>query len=117
MAKYSELLLDTNFLVEAEKRRVIDKARELVPGAKLVTLQAVVDELEGHPVALELIKANGVEVLPIGGYADKAIEDYAEKEGVAVATNDKALTERLRGKGIGVVFPTKAGCDFVGGIA
>ena len=116
MEKYSELLLDTNFVIEATKRRVIDDARALVPGAKLVTLEAVVDELKGKKLALELIKAEGVEVLPVKGYADKAIEEYAEKGGVAVATNDKALTEKLRVKGVAVVFPTKQGCDIVGGI-
>ena len=116
MEKYSELLLDTNFVIEPTKRRVIDDARALVPGAKLVTLEAVVDELKGKKLALELIKAEGVEVLPVKGYADKAIEEYAEKGGVAVATNDKALTEKLRAKGVAVVFPTKQGCDIVGGI-
>ena len=116
MPKYSELLLDTNFIVEATKRRVLDEAKGLVPGAKLVVPQSVIDELKGRKLALELIKAEGIEVLPIVGYADRAIEEYASKGGVAVATNDKELTERLRAKGIAVVFPTKQGCDIVGGI-
>ena len=116
MAKYNELLLDANFLIEAEKRRVIDKARELVPGAKLMTLQAVVDELEDHKLALEIMRAEGVEVMPVKGYADDEILVYAKKGGVAVATNDSALVKRLRAESIPVVFLTKSGCDLVGGI-
>ena len=118
MVKFNELLLDTNFIVECSKRRLLGKARELVPGAKVVTLQAVVDELEekGEGLALEIVESEGMEVKAVEGYADKVIEEYAAKGGVAVATNDKALTEKLRTAGIAVVFPTKSGCDIVGGI-
>ena len=116
MAKYSELLLDTNFVIEATKREVVEEAKGLVPGAGLVTLQAVVDELGGNALALEVLLAEGVEVKPIEGYADDEILAYAKKGGVAVATNDAALKKRLREKGIPVVFLTKSGCGLVGGI-
>jgi rRNA-processing protein FCF1 len=118
MAKYNELLLDANFIIEATKRRILDNAKGLVPGARLVTLQAVVDELEKNKekLALKLIGSEGIEIKPITGYADKAIEEYAEEGGVAVATNDKELKHRLRAKGVAVVFPQKSGCGFLGGI-
>ncbi len=117
MAKFNELVIDTNFFIEATKRRILDNARECVPGAKLVTLEAVVNELreQNQRVALELIKAENIEVKPITGYADKSILEYA-KEGVAVATNDKALTQKLRARGIAVVYPKQKGCDITGGI-
>lgn len=118
MAKYSELLLDTNFIVECGKRRLLDEAKALVPGAKVVTLQAVVDELQnkGERLAIEIIEKENIEVLPITGYVDKAIQEYVGKGGVAVATNDKALTKTLRENGVAIVFPTKDGCDLIGGI-
>lgn len=118
MVKFNELLLDTNFLIECAKRRLLERAKELVPGAKAITLQAVVDELENQEerVALEIVKSEGIDVKPLNGYADKLIEEYAEKGDVAVATNDRELKEKLRKKGITVVVPTKNSCDIIGGI-
>lgn len=112
MAKYSELVLDTNFLIEATKRRVLDQAREAVPGAKLVTLEAVVDELraQGQKLALKIVEAEGIEVKPVKGYADHAIVNYAKKE-TAVATNDRELGKKLKAKGTAVVCLTKHGCE------
>jgi len=109
-------VLDTNFLIEAEKRRVLDDARAALPGAKLVTLSPVMAELEkqGHKLALEIVKKESIDVLPAKGYADDAIAEYAAAHKSAVATNDKALTERLRAKGIGVLYPKNRGCGFLG---
>ncbi len=119
MVKYNELLLDTNFIIECTKRSLLSSAKALVPGARVVTLQAVADELErlGKGLALSMLKAEKVQVISIGGFADDAIFHYAEKGGVAVATNDKALTKRLRARGIAVIFPRGSGCGFAGGIA
>ena len=118
MVKLNELLLDTNFIIECGKRRLLDKAKEKTPGAKMITLKAVVDELEKKDakMALEIIRSEGIEVLPIQGYADKLILDYAAKGDVAVATNDKVLTEKLRERNVPVIFPTSDGCGISGGI-
>lgn len=118
MVKFNELLLDTNFLVECAKRQLLERAKELVPGAKVITLQAVVDELMNQEakVALEIVKSEDITVKPMKGYADKLIEEYAGRGDVAVATNDRELKEKLRGRGVAVVVPTKNGCDIIGGI-
>ena len=118
MVKLNELLLDTNFIIECGKRRLLDKAREKTPGAKMITLEAVVEELrkQGEELALAIIESEGIRVLPIVGYADNAILEYAARGKVAVATNDKGLTEKLRGMKVPVVFPTADGCEIIGGI-
>jgi len=119
MVKYNELLLDTNFIIECRKRNLLESAKELVPGAEVITLRAVVDELEkmGEKLALEIVHSEGIRVVGKHGYADDGIVDYAKQGGVAVATNDKGLTKRLRGNGIAVVFPRGKGCGLAGGIA
>ena len=111
-------MLDTNFLIEAEKRRVIDDARAALPGTKLVTLSPVVAELErqGHKLALEIVKKENIAVVAAKGYADDAIEAYASAHKSAVATNDKALTKKLGAKGIGVLYPKNTGSGFNGAV-
>ena len=119
MVKYNELLLDANFIIECGKRNLLNSAKELVPGAEVVTLQAVVDELKGlgEKLALEMVRSWKIRVVGESGYADDKIVAYAKRGGVAVATNDKGLTKRLRARNIAVIFPRGNGCEFAGGIA
>ena len=119
MVKYNELLLDANFIVECGKRNLLESAKELVPGAEVITLQAIIDELEkvGEKLAIELVHSEKVRIVGRRGYADDEIVNYAKNGRVAVATNDKGLTKRLRKAGVAVVFPKRKGCGFVGGIA
>ena len=108
MAKSNEVVLDTNFILAPVKLQVVlDDVKAIVPKAKLITVQAVVDELKkikGGKIGLELIREYGVEVKPGKGYADDVIVDYAKKNNTMVATNDKGLKERLAKEDINVIF-------------
>ena len=104
-----EILLDTNFLMLPAQGTDIYRQLE----GRLITLSACMKELEkiakGNGkqatearVAMELVKKH-VMVVGADRKADKAIHDYALKNGCAVATNDRELIESLKRHNIKII--------------
>ncbi len=106
-----KVLVDTNFLLHCIKRKI--QLFEHLPGefSEILIPRGVIDELvrivqEGGPrdreaaeVALKLLALSEVKILPLKGYVDQQIIDYAfTHRGVVVATLDKALRRVLQKK-------------------
>ena len=105
-----KILLDTNFLVYCAKQK-IDYISEMPVEGKLVVLSSVVSELEklaekakkardkeAAKLALELLEHNKVKIIKIDEKeADEAILKSVEEKD-AVATMDKELKKKLKGK-------------------
>lgn len=99
------IVLDTNFLVSANKFK-IDLLLEL-KGNDLFVTQPVLDELEklaensgkdgaAARVSLAMVKEKGLKILESKEReADKSILEYGEG-GYVIATQDKALREKLK---------------------
>jgi len=108
MGKSNEVVLDTNFILAPVKFPIdIEDIREIVPNAELITVQAVIDELQklhGGKVGLDMIKRFEIKVKPGKGHADDVIFDYAKRNKAVVATNDKEFKDRLISENIPVVF-------------
>ncbi|MBN3036910.1 MAG: hypothetical protein JW834_00515 [Candidatus Diapherotrites archaeon] len=107
MARSVEVLLDTNFLVLNVPGIDVEKeVKGIVPGAKLVTIESVVRELDNIPgggIGKAFISAKGVRILPSRGFADDEIVKMASKSGMVVCTNDAQLIMRLREKNVPVI--------------
>ena len=100
-----KILLDTNFLIYCAKQK-IDYAQT---NAQLHTITSVVEELqklqkkakkleekEAANLALQLLKTNKVKIHKSTGNADQAI--IKKSENYTIATMDKELKKRLKGK-------------------
>ena len=92
----------------SEFRRIMEQKYELC------VLESSIEELKklqkakktkaAAAVALHLIKAKDIKVLPsAGGYADDSLLEYAGKEQFIVATQDKELMKRLKDKDVPVI--------------
>jgi len=114
-----KILLDTNFLVYAAKRK-LDYLREIsemsIEGTKIIVLSSTVSELErlvkktkklkdkaSSELALKIlknyIKKNKIKIKETKKLPDLAMVEIAEKEeDVVVATADKSLKRELKGK-------------------
>lgn len=115
--KPKKVLLDTNFLLvpyqfKIDIFREIDELLE-VPHSFVVPT-GVVKELEklskgrgkegaAARFALKLLKAREYEGVESGGDVDSWILEYAVKEGVVVATNDRPLRVKLKKNRVKVV--------------
>jgi rRNA-processing protein FCF1 len=102
-----EVVLDSSFLASAVGRvDVYGQLRELVPGAVLVVLGPVLDEVEklgNGPVLIAFINRHA-KLVPAEGFADKAILEYAKRNKAPVATHDADLKAKLLGLGIPVIY-------------
>ena len=106
------ILLDTNFLIEALKRR-IDVASQLErafeDGFTPVVLKEQLAEIERlgpleARAATTVIDALGIRVEEGGKTdVDDAILAYAKKSGAAVATGDEGLKKRLKKAGVEII--------------
>ena len=120
------IVLDTNFLLLPDQYGidVFSELERLVPEGRLATLSNVISELEAisrsnskdgsaAKVALMLLEKKNVEVIPAEGLVDDAIVEYAAKSGAIIATNDKGLKNRLKGR-VGLIsMKGKNHLDFI----
>lgn len=116
-----KVLLDTNVLmmpvqfgidVFEEIRRLVGAFEPLVPAEVLGELQGLG---RGHgrdsaAARFALTMAGSCTIIPggsLGITVDERIASIAADTGCLVATNDRALRDLLRGRGIGVIFMRK----------
>ncbi|MCX6695825.1 MAG: nucleotide-binding protein [Candidatus Altiarchaeota archaeon] len=113
------VLVDTNFLFLPCSNKVdfFSEMPSVIPEVhEIVTLSTVVSELEklssgrgddatAARIGIELLRRNGIRVIPASGRADDSIVEYAleNKGNVIVCTNDLLLKRRLRENGIPLV--------------
>ena len=108
------VLLDTNFLMIPGKFKVDVFAELDKLGYKPVVLSSVHGELNkiasGHgkagteaKVALQILGMNKPEMIEARGPVDLALLRRATESGCAIATNDAALIERAKEKGIRIL--------------
>ncbi len=102
----TKVILDTNALImpfqfninlDLELERILGNPEVLVPSS-------VVDELRrlGRKDALDL--ASKYEVIQVNRQGDMGVMEAVEGSGGVVVTNDKVLKDRLRAKGVPVVY-------------
>jgi len=110
-------LLDTNFFIYAirHKVRVVQELRENF-GAEVITISSVIKELERAKerggelgkeagLALQMIQKEGIKVI----LAEKSADDELAKNSkeYLIATNDKALRERIKNLGGRAIYIRK----------
>ncbi len=104
------IVLDTNFLLHCIGFR-IDFIREIdrlmQESYKLCVLDKTIDELEGKKhgkLAAGIVEKTGIKLIksPAGLTVDNALLDLSPQE-TLVGTQDKALKERLKKRGTGVI--------------
>lgn len=112
-----KILLDTNFLLVPFQfgLDVFGEMREVFEGEYLLVVPTgVVGELEklasgkgkegaAARFGLKLLSLRKIERVESSGNVDGWILEYARKEGAVVATNDRALRENLKKKGVKVL--------------
>lgn len=98
-----KILLDTSFLITTFKNKI--RWEEELRGEELYVLDGVIKELERLKkekkeinLILELLKKNKVRV--IKGKKEKVDDALIEERDYAVATQDKELKKRLKGRKI-----------------
>jgi len=107
------VVLDTNFVTLPAQFGVdiFCEISEKIPGARLVTVSQVVDELKRLDkkgrVGLSLIKKFGVKVVKKEGGTDDALLELADENKGVLCTNDKELKKRALEKKIAVMFMRK----------
>ena len=107
-----KVLIDTNAFAMIQQFNIdlIEKIKEKVPNAELITLKSVIKELENIKdkraanYALELIKKEKIKTFEEEGKTDDAIIKFAEKNKTIVATNDKELKKRCLEKQIPIIY-------------
>ncbi|NYZ77300.1 nucleotide-binding protein [Candidatus Micrarchaeota archaeon] len=113
------VIIDTNFLlipfkfridILTELERLIDVHRQFVITSKTVKeLENLAENAgkqgAGARLALKILDANkkGIEIVESNKPVDLWIEEYAEKHGAIVCTNDIELKKKLKDNGIKVV--------------
>lgn len=111
MAKI-KIILDTNFLMIPHQFGV--DIFEYLKDCEIETMSPVVTELKrlarkknddgiAARIAMKLIKDNKIRIIKSKEKADKAILNHAVREKCAVATNDKALIQALKSKGVKII--------------
>jgi rRNA-processing protein FCF1 len=112
-----QVILDTNALLVPHQHKVdvfAEIGRILSEPYELVTLSGVVDELGrlagpgsrdgvAARIALQLLGARAVRVVPSEGHVDRAIIAFAAENKAVVCTNDGELRSKLRKKGVRVL--------------
>jgi len=111
MEQLPEVLIDANFAlipvqfkldIYSELDRVVQKKYQIV------TLGPIIEEIQkisGGRLALQMLENKEVRIIPTNTRdVDDAIVEYAEKGKTIVCTNDKVLEDRLRQKGITVIY-------------
>jgi rRNA-processing protein FCF1 len=101
------VLIDTNALVYAAENKL--QIFDLLRGKEIVIPTVVIEELreisksakkasdkKAAFIALKLLEMAGFKTAELFGNADKAIEEYAVQEKVAVLTNDTNLKRSLK---------------------
>lgn len=110
-----KVLLDTNFLLAIEQRHLDLGALD---SHELLVLESVFFEIvkisqskkkssAAAKVALKLIEKFGIKTVPSKGVADRALLEYASKEGCIIATLDRELRKAARKKGIPTIAVVK----------
>ena len=111
-----KILLDTNFLLIPGKYHVdiFEELKRLLNGpSEVYVLDKTLDELEklksklkgkdkeALNIGIQLLKEKDLKIIPVQGgiYVDDLILDLADQEYI-ICTQDKALKQRLRDKGI-----------------
>lgn len=103
-----KVVLDTNFIIEAMKRKIA-LFEEFYD---FIILESVILELkeisenrnettknkQAASLALEIIKRNKIKIIVSNGYADNEIIRLVEKEGFILASMDRELKDKLKGK-------------------
>jgi rRNA-processing protein FCF1 len=111
------VLLDTNILLLPAKHKIdvfAEIERLIIEPHEVLTLSGIVSELEGlvgcgrdglaAKAGLDIIREKKVRVLESVGVVDDAIVDFAGGNHTIVATNDRELMGRLRGKAAGLLY-------------
>jgi len=120
MAKYSEVVLDTNMLmgIGALKVDVFSEIREMLGRVEFSITKQVLSELEAlckkkgaegrnAALALELLEMKKVETVSVEGKnADESLEKTA-KQGKIVATNDAELRKKIKSLGGRIIYLRK----------
>jgi len=110
-----KVLLDTNFLLAIEQRHLDFEA---LVDHELLVLESVFFEVAkisessrkaaaAAKVALKMIEKFGIKTVQSKGVADRALLDYASKQGCAIATLDRDLRKAARKKGIPTIAVVK----------
>lgn len=105
-----DVLLDTNFLLDAAKYR-IDVFSEL---KNPVTLDSCVKELEKiarsrkndavhAKIALGMLGSKNIKIIKTSAQGDESVKNYAMENKCAVATNDRELIKSLKKLNIKVI--------------
>ena len=111
MGQLPEVLIDANFaLIPVQFKLDIYSELDRIVQRKyqIVTLEPITEEIQKiakGKLALQMLENKGVRIIPTSiRDVDDAIVDYAERENAIVCTNDKELENRLREKGITVIY-------------
>lgn len=106
-----EVILDTNFIIELVRNKidlsdVSDYGKIIIPRQILIELEKISVDGEAEDrklaeLALKIIEKNEEKISIIeldNKYADLGIEKYAEKNKIIIASLDKDLKKKLKGK-------------------
>jgi len=113
-----KIILDTNFLINCAKFRIDYEEQLKQDRHRLFTLDAVLDELEKlikqkkakhAKLALQILRQKKIKIIKTKKQSDvdSVLAYFADTEGYAIATADKDLKKKLKGKKIFVIRQKK----------